>query len=285
MPNSFQRCAGLCCAILLTASGAWAQSAAPVPETPPVAPAPEMPAPLKPAPVDLSLLQRALLPLVKSKAVDSESEMQIFASRAGASFTLREHLKVTASRPGHFTSLVTLLPEPGAKATRYRVASDGRKVTTYAPNVKKYAVSTLAQFEAGDDDFPSLGLVVGLLYLGDTSFIKGLSSITKDGTGMDMAMLRKMGMALTTKTLNVDGITYATFALQIGKVGQYRFYIDPTTSQLAQVEMKTVQDGVTIRMVEKVLAFTPVPSVPPTTFHAVIPASARKVPKLTINFF
>lgn len=235
--------------------------------------------------VDLTLLQKALSPLVNSRVADCESEMTLYAAKAGATIALREHLRVTARRPGRFASDVTLQGAPGDKPTQYQVVSDGLKVMTVRPGLHKYSVMPLAQFQAGDDDFPSLGLVVGLLYLGDTSFIKGLSSISKDTTGQSQAMLRKLGMGMTVKPALVDGTATTLFTLVIGKVGAYKFYVNPQTQQMAQVELRTVQDGVTIRMVERLVSFNPLRTTPAGTFALAPPPDAQKVKGLTVSFF
>ena len=284
----------VCLAALLwagTRAACCAQSPTPAPVPAPAPPATVPPVvpmpPLSAAPgrLDLTLLQKALSPLVNSRVADCESEMTLYAAKAGATITLREHLRVTARRPGRFASDVTLQGAPGDKPTRYLVVSDGLKVMTVRPGLRKYSVMPLAQFQAGDDDFPSLGLVVGLLYLGDTSFIKGLSSISKDNTGQSQAMLRKLGMAMTVKPTLVDGATTTLFTLLIGKVGAYKFYVNPQTQQMAQVELRTVQDGVTIRLVERLVSFNPLMTTPPGTFVLAPPPDAQKVKQLTVSFF
>ncbi len=234
---------------------------------------------------DLALLQKALSPLVNSPVADSESEMDISASKRGSLFNLHEHLKITARRPARFSSSVTLTALPGGKPTRFLVASDGLKVTTFRPDVNKYATVPLADFEAGDDAFPALGLVVGLLYLGNTAFVSNLDVLAKDDTGQSQAALRKMGMALTSKPVTMDGTAYTLFTLQIGKKGAYRFYVSPATGQMAQIELRTMQDGVTIRMAEKIISFNPLLSAPTKTFLMAPPLEAQRVPKLPVGYF
>lgn len=252
----------------------------------PAAPADIAPLPAPPIPrVDLALLQRALSPLVNSSVADSESEMDIMASKRGSLFNLHEHLKITARRPARFSSAVTLTALPGGKPTRFLVASDGLKVTTFRPDVNKYAVVPLADFQAGDDAFPALGLTVGLLYLGDTAFIKNLDMLAKDDTGQSQAALRKLGMALTSKPVTAGGVAYTLFTLQIGKKGVYRFTVDPAASRMAQIELRTVQEGVTIRMVEKIVSFNPLLSAPTKTFLMAPPLEAQRVPKLPVGYF
>ncbi len=252
------------------------------PATPALAPSAASPAP---APLNLGLLQKALSPLVNSPVADSESDMDISASKKGSLFNLHEHLKITARRPARFSSSVTLTALPGGKPTHFLVASDGVKVTTFRPDVAKYAIVPLADFQAGDDAFPALGLTVGLLYLGNTAFVKNLDMLAKDDTGQSQIALRKMGMALTSKPVTIDGTAYAVFTLRIGKQGAYRFYVDPATSQMAQIELRTVQDGVTIRMLEKIVSFNPLLSAPTKTFLMAPPLEAQRVPKLPVGYF
>lgn len=234
---------------------------------------------------DLLLLQKALSPLVNAPVADSVSDMDISASKAGSLFNLHEHLKITARRPARFSSLVTLTALPGGKPLHFLVASDGVKVTTFSPDVNKYAIIPAADFQAGDDAFPALGLVVGLLYLGDTTFIKNLDMLAKDDTGQSQAAMRKMGMSLTAKGVTIEGIAQTLFSLQIGKKGAYRFYVNPATSELTQVELRTLQDGVTIRMLEKIVSFNPLLTAPTKTFLMAPPLEAQRVPKLPVGYF
>lgn len=255
----------------------------------PAPPAQAIPAPVVPlsaaSRADLALLQKALSPLVNSLVADSESDMDISASKKGSLFNLHEHLKVTARRPARFSSSVTLTALAGGKPTHFLLASDGIKVTTFRPDVNKYAVVPLADFQAGDDALPALGLVVGLLYLGDTAFIKNLDVLAKDDTGQSQLAMRKMGMALTSKPVTLDGTAYTLFTLQIGKKGAYRFTVNPATSQMAQVELRTMQDGVTIRMVEKIVSFNPLLSAPTKTFLMSPPLEAQRVKQLPVGYF
>lgn len=284
MPKTFSRSAYptmLLGALLLAASVAppAVLAQAPLPPAAPIAAASPPPR------ADIALLQKALSPLVNSPAADSESEMDISASKKGSLFNLHEHLKVTARRPARFASSVTLTALPGGKPTRFLVASDGVKVTTFRPDVNKYAVVPLSDFQAGDDAFPALGLVVGLLYLGDTAFVKNLDMLAKDDTGQSQAALRKMGMALTSKAMTAGGTAYTVFTLRIGKQGAYRFYVNPGTGQMAQIELRTVQDGVMIRMTEKLVSFNPLLSAPTKTFLMAPPLEAQRVPKLPVGYF
>lgn len=255
----------------------------------PAPPADASAAPVSPVPalprMNLALLQKALSPLVNSPVADSESDMDISASKKGSLFNLHEHLKITARRPARFSSAVTLTALPGGKPTRFLVSSDGLKVTTFRPDVAKYAIVPLADFQAGDDAFPALGLTVGLLYLGNTAFVGNLDMLAKDDTGQSGAALRKMGMSLTSKPGILGGTAYTVFTLRIGKMGAYRFYVNPATSQMAQIELRTVQDGVTIRMTEKIVSFNPLLSAPTKTFLMAPPLEAQRVPKLPVGYF
>ncbi len=290
MPRFFSQsaCRGLLFSAVLLAPSllppVTAQAPAPPPPPAQAVPAPAVALPAAPH-VDLALLQRALSPLVNSPVADSESDMDISASKRGSLFDLHEHIKVTARRPARFSSSVTLTPLPGGKPTHFLVASDGIKVTTFRPDVNKYAVVPLASFQAGDDALPALGLVVGLLYLGDTALIKNLDVLAKDDTGQSLRAMRKMGMALTSKPATVDGTAYTLFTLQLGKQGAYRFFVNPTTSQMSQIELRTVQGGVTIRMVEKIVSFNPLLSAPTKTFLMAPPLEAQRVPKLPVGYF
>lgn len=279
--------AALLSALMLPAAFARpAPAQAPALPAPPAAAAPAAPAAsAAPTSADLALLQRALSPLVNSPVADSESDMEISASKHGSLFSLREHLKITARRPARFSSSVTLTALPGGKPTRFLVASDGVKVTTFRSDVNKYAVVPLADFQAGDDALPALGLTVGLLYLGNTAFVQNLDMLAKDTSGQSQSALRKMGMALTSKPMTVDTIAYTVFTLRIGKQGAYRFYVNPITGQMAQIELRTVQDGVTIRMLEKLVSFNPLLSAPTKTFLMAPPLEAQRVPKLPVGYF
>lgn len=243
------------------------------------------PAPLSAPAPSLVLLQQALSPLVNSPVADSESEMDISASQKGSLFHLHEHLKVTARRPARFSSSVTLTPLPGGKPTRFLISSDGTKVTTFRPDVNKYAIVPLADFQAGDDAFPALGLTVGLLYLGDAAFVQNLDRLAKDDTGQGQLAMRKRGMALTSKTVTKDGVNNAVFTLQIGKKGAYRFTVNPATGQMTEIELRTVQEGVTISMREKIVSFNPLLSAPTKTFLMAPPLEAQRVPKLPVAYF
>jgi len=92
-------------------------------------------------------------------------------------------------------------------------------------------------------------------------------------------------MALTSKPVTMDGTAYTLFTLQIGKKGAYRFYVSPATGQMAQIELRTMQDGVTIRMAEKIISFNPLLSAPTKTFLMAPPLEAQRVPKLPVGYF
>ncbi len=290
MPRNIFRtpCQRLLFGVVLIAAVLPRAVKAQVPSSPsPIAQA--VPAPVAALPaksrLNLALLQKVLSPLVNSPVADSESDLNISASKKGSLFNLHEHLKITARRPARFSSSVTLTALPGGKPTHFLIASNGIKVTTFRPDVNKYAVVPLADFQAGDDALPALGLVVGLLYLGDTTFIKNLDVLAKDDTGQSQRAMRKMGMALTSKPVVIGGTPLTLFTLQLGKTGAYRFFVNPSTSQLTQVELRTMQDGVTIRMMEKIVSFNPLLSAPIKTFLMAPPLEAQRVKQLPVGYF
>lgn len=235
---------------------------------------------------DLKVLQKALAPLANATAIATESELEFSASKAGASFHFREHLKITAKRPGKFTSEVTLLPATGESGpiTKYLVTSDGQKVLTYQPGARQYSIVPVSVFNGNNDDMTTLGLYVGPLYLGKESFAQIIASIPKGNTAEVLAQLRKGGMALTSKTQTIEGADYSVFTLNIAKYGAYRFFLDPQGA-LSRLQVTGIQNGLSINMTETVSSHSTPSAVTPALFQVVPPSTAHKVKYLPVGAF
>lgn len=239
---------------------------------------------------DVAVLQKALAPLIAAPTLGTESDLEITAAKAGISLNVREHLKITAKKPGKFRAEVSLLPSVeggGAVPTgeNYLVVSNGVKVLTVQPSAHQYSLVSVAAFEAANDDMPTLGLFVGPLYLGDQSFADMIAAFSKATTPVLLEALKKQGLGLTSNAQTVDNVDYTVFTLSVAHFGAYRFFVDAKTGTLSRMALSGVQGGLTITMMEKITNRVASPVVTPATFQLTPPAGAHKVKYIPIGSF
>lgn len=236
-------------------------------------------------PADVSLLQKALAPLVGAAALETESDIEIVATKAGVTLNVRERLHVVAKKPGKFRSEVSLLASGGGAGENYTVISNGIKVLTVQTAAQQYSLVPLAAFNDANDDMPAQGLFVGPLYLGDQAFAKMIALFTKDNNAALLATLKKQGMGVASKTETLDGVALSVVTLTIAKFGAYRFYVDPQAGALTRMTLNGSHDGLSIAMTERIIRRNPSPAITPATFQLTPPTGARKVKYVPIGSF
>lgn len=249
-----------------------------------------VPTPGTAGPAEITVLQKALAPLVGAPTLGTESDLEITAAKAGMSLNVHEHLKVVAKKPGKFRAEVSLLPSgSGVAATTtgetYLVVSNGEKVLTVQPSAHQYSLVPVATFNAANDDMPTLGLFVGPLYLGDQSFAGMIALFSKATTPALLAALKKQGMGLTSKPQTVDSVDYSVFTLSIAKFGAYRFFVDTQAGTLSRMALNGIQGGLSITMTEKFTSRIATPAVTPATFQLTPPTDAHKVKYIPVGSF
>lgn len=272
---------------LLTLGGSRLAVADNLPTTAPDAPVapPVATTPTTSSGLDLTALKKALAPFALKGPIQSESDFQMSGSAKGMNFTFREHLKIIAKQPGRFHADIALLSAEGAPQARYQVISDGLKVWTYEPGVKKYSVVSRQAFGEANDDLTALGIAVGSFYIGDAaSMVSGLSVVTKDNSAMVLDVLKNNGIKLTGKSESVDGAETFVYTMAVVKEGLgYRFAVQPETGALNRVELSGKHGGVTIALSEKNLHIAPASGVTPASFRFTPPPDAKKVKALSIE--
>lgn len=242
-------------------------------------------APTAPAGLDLTPLKKALAPFDTKRPIQSESDFQMSGSTKGMNFTFREHLKILAKQPNKFRAEVAVLSSDGTPQARYQIISDGVKVWTYQPGIKKYSVVSRAAFTAANDDLPALGVAVGSFYIGDAaSMVSGLDVVTKENSAEVLHLLQANGLKVTGKSESIGGADAFVYTMAVVKEGLgYRFALDPDTNALNQVELNGKHAGITIALSEKNLRVSPASRITPATFRFTPPADAKKVKALSVD--
>lgn len=237
--------------------------------------------------LDLTLLRRALKPLAVNGVLKSRSTFQMTGEKQGVSFTFHEEASILAKRPGKFRADVIQFAAGGAPERRLLVVSDGSKVWTCRPYQRQYSVTTAKAFQAANADMTALGLAQGGFFLGDGhAMAQGFATITQANSPQAMAMLGNMGIHLTGKPQTVNGETLFVFRLVLIKQGVvYRFFVDPETAALRQMELTGQQNGVTIAFRETISSLRSPAHVPKTTFHFTPSRDMVKVAALSADPF
>lgn len=236
-------------------------------------------------PADLALLQKALAPLTGAAAIETESDIEIAATKAGATLNVREHLHIVAKKPNKFRSEVSLLPSGGGAGETYMVVSNGPKVLTSNPAAQQFSLVPFATFAAANDDIPAQGLFTGMVYLGDQSYAHIIALFTRDNTAALIATLKKQGMAVSSRTETVDGAALSVVTLDIAKFGTMRFFVDPQAGALTRMSLNGTFNGLSIALTEKITRRSPSPAITAATFQLSPPAGARKVKYIPLGSF
>lgn len=237
--------------------------------------------------LDLTLLKRALAPLAANGLLQSRSTFQMSGEKQGISFTFHEQASVIAKRPGKFRSDVIQFTAGGAPERRLTVVSDGVKVWTYRPGLRQCSITTAKDFHASNADMTALGLAQGGFYLGDGhEMAQGFAAITQANSPQAVRMLASMGIRLTGKMQAVNGDELFVYRLVLVKQGvAYRFFIDPSTAALRQVELSGRQNGVSIEFRESLSSLQSPAAVPKATFQFTPPRGVLKVSALSADPF
>ena len=251
----------------------------PAPDTVPAAPVAAPPS----APPDYALLQKSMSSVASASALTSDSDFDLSGTKSGASVTMHEHLKTTVKKPGKFRAEITLGAAGAASPTRYLVVSDGLKVLTVQPGAKQYSINTLSDFKASDQDLPALGIFAGPVFLGE--FADALAALPKESEQELNATLKKQGMSLSSQFQTVDGVNFAVYTINIQKSGVFRFFLDPDSGALKQIELKGSENGTDFDMVEKIVTTAPAPAITKATFLIAPPAGTHKIKMVDIGSF
>lgn len=234
---------------------------------------------------DLALFKRAMTGVWSQPAIRMETDLQVKATGGGATVTYHENLHLLASRSGKYRSQVTLINPDNNVGVVYRLHCDGRRVLTYRSGLRRYAVEPLSAFQSAGNDFPFLGLYTGSLFLADPSFKAIFSLITPESETASRQTLAGNQISLTAAPETLDGAEARVFLLNLGPHGyRYRFFVDPETADIRQIEMTGTTGHVTMQITERVLHLKPAAATA-ADFALSAPPYATRVPTLPVRPF
>jgi len=270
-----------CLLLLLAIRPVIAQDTPPPTVNPPVNTVPETVKPAAPVETntlteaDVALYKKAITSVQKSRGIQLESEVTMLVEGQGLKVSIKENLKITGKSPNKYRADLAILPPAQSKPTRFTIVSNGSKVFTHRPGMKQYAVRP-ASGRGGSEMNPfETGLFFGFLVIG-----------TGQEEMSNVDALRKGGGTISVATDTLDGKEYRVFAIAPPDNSfKMRFYVEPTSARIDQVEMRGKDNGQEILMTERVAKQSLTVPLTASTFVFIPPKGTKKVPAIDVSDF
>ncbi|RUS97697.1 hypothetical protein DSM107003_15720 [Trichormus variabilis SAG 1403-4b] len=229
---------------------------------------------------DLDSLAKTISNFFQPNSYLTESESLYTGKIQGSNFLVKTKTKTLAQSGGKFRSEITFTQEGESKQINYLLISDGKKVWTYQPDLKQYAVTPYERFTE-------------LFLIGNSSSIfLGIPEDTRQVIAQSensKSTLQEFGLnllELQQEQRRVDGEELSIYTYKDSTNGlTIRGFIQSQTGNLKQMEMSGNMDGVDLVMIEKILQRTADPAMDAQTFTFTPPEGVKKVKSLSISPF
>jgi outer membrane lipoprotein-sorting protein len=248
---------------------------APAPVTPPAVAPPKPTAPPETillSEADTALYKKAIEGVRLSKGAKIESDLKMVVEGDALKITISEKLSITGKAPNKFRAYLAVTAPTQTTATKFTVVSDGQKTFVHRPGTKQYAVRKVGN--GGMNPFET-GLYFGFLVL----------ATSKDSMG-NLDALRTGGGTVTVADETVNGKAYRVFAIAPPDESfKLRYYIDPATALIEQIEMSAKDNGQSILITEQIHKQSLAAPLTASTFQFAPPKGTKRVPKIAVDDF
>ncbi|MBD2771484.1 LolA family protein [Iningainema tapete] len=235
--------------------------------------------------LDLPLLVKTSTAFFQSDRYQTESQMLIQGGNQGAQFNAYAQIKTIVQSNRKFRAEIAFT-SPGEKPKQSAlIISDGKQVSIYRPDLRKYAVTSYEAFDQSDDSF--------LIGLSSSFFLvmpEDTRQIIASGVLSKNNVLQEMGLADNQQfkgdKSTVEGEAFYVYNYTEPKDGfTFRAFVQPETAILKQLQLVSKSEGLDVVVTEKIVQRNQNPTVTAQTFKFTPPQNAIRVKSLSISPF
>lgn len=230
--------------------------------------------------LDTRLAARVVRNALFERTYSTRSIMKIESTAPGTNLTLEAQVTTLTQAPGQFRSEIIFSDSHSQNPAEYLVISNGERAWIYDKIGDRYSAMSHEAFDDSSDSFIiGFTALLGLTIQADFNDIAVMRQLSEAQLAMaitdTMAPCQASGLSVALKTMN--GQSYQTFSYEDTE-DEFIMegFMNRQTGRLDHVTLEGEEDGMELRLHEKIVSRTAMQEVAATTFEFIPPATAQE---------